>query len=368
MKKFMKGLASLMLALTLSTGVVDAATQTRKIDASACDTVYTNYYFFLEANTAGFFNKYPNLTSIYTSNIAKYSNNSYQVSNFDQYNIGYGQIAIDKYTTTSKDGITSMSLYDFYSVLLNSKLGYNGTFTLGTKKYIVTHDWYSIDTNTNTLYEHFKGLDNSSSTIQSMINATVNANSTITLNSTVSPYAQNPFNIRIDRNYYGYTTGMPNRINDQNWYYHPAVFYVQYCSPKTTVQPAPTEYYNVYYRSRTNDVVTDMPGDTKHKTTENMTISKSIPKRAGYTFVGWTTDSAGQVANPLYGPGVTYSDRKELVLYAVWQKDKEEPTNPIIPDNPQTGISDYLIPFGGVISASGIALGILKKKKGFKQF
>ena len=366
MKKFMKGLVSLLLALTLSTGVVDAATQTRKIDASACDTVYTNYYFFLEANTPAYFNSKP-LNMVTTSNIAKYNNNSYQISNFDRYNVGYGQVAVNGNTYTSADGITSMSLYDFYSIMLNSKFT-NGAFTRGNNNYIISHDWYTIDTKNGQMYEHLRQTGATSTNIQSMINATLNANATLTLNSIVSPYEQSPFNIRIDRNYYGYLTGRPNRIENADWYYHPAVYYVQYCSPKTTVQPAPVEYYNVYYRSRTNDVVTDMPIDTKHKTTENMTISKSIPKRAGYTFVGWTTDSASQVANPLYGPGTTYSDRKELILYAVWQKNQEKPVNPIIPDNPQTGISDYLIPFGGVISASGIALGILKKKKGFKQF
>jgi len=43
MKKLMKGLLALIAAITVSTGVVDAATATRKIDTTKCETVYTNY-------------------------------------------------------------------------------------------------------------------------------------------------------------------------------------------------------------------------------------------------------------------------------------------------------------------------------------
>ena len=48
----------------------------------------------------------------------------------------------------------------------------------------------------------------------------------------------------------------------------------------------------------------------------NLTLSSTIPTRAGYTFKGWAKSSTGAVAYPAGG---TYSDNSAITLYAVWE-------------------------------------------------
>ena len=48
----------------------------------------------------------------------------------------------------------------------------------------------------------------------------------------------------------------------------------------------------------------------------NLTLSSTIPTRAGYTFKGWAKSSTSAVAYPAGG---TYSDNSAITLYAVWE-------------------------------------------------
>ena len=48
----------------------------------------------------------------------------------------------------------------------------------------------------------------------------------------------------------------------------------------------------------------------------NLTLSSTIPTRAGYAFKGWATSSTGTVA---YQAGGTYSANSAVTLYAVWE-------------------------------------------------
>ena len=48
----------------------------------------------------------------------------------------------------------------------------------------------------------------------------------------------------------------------------------------------------------------------------NLTLSSTVPTRAGYAFKGWATSSTGTVAYPAGG---TYSDNSAVTLYAVWE-------------------------------------------------
>ena len=48
----------------------------------------------------------------------------------------------------------------------------------------------------------------------------------------------------------------------------------------------------------------------------NLTLSSTIPTRAGYAFKGWATSSTGTVA---YQAGGTYSANSAITLYAVWE-------------------------------------------------
>ena len=48
-----------------------------------------------------------------------------------------------------------------------------------------------------------------------------------------------------------------------------------------------------------------------------MTLSKTVPTRSGYTFLGWTDDAAGQFVT--YEPGDSFSSDRDVTLYAVWK-------------------------------------------------
>ena len=48
----------------------------------------------------------------------------------------------------------------------------------------------------------------------------------------------------------------------------------------------------------------------------NLTLSSTVPTRAGYAFKGWATSSTGSVA---YQAGGTYSANSAVTLYAVWE-------------------------------------------------
>jgi uncharacterized repeat protein (TIGR02543 family) len=48
-----------------------------------------------------------------------------------------------------------------------------------------------------------------------------------------------------------------------------------------------------------------------------MTLSKTVPTRSGYTFLGWTDDAASQFVT--YEPGDSFSSDRDVTLYAVWK-------------------------------------------------
>ncbi len=53
-----------------------------------------------------------------------------------------------------------------------------------------------------------------------------------------------------------------------------------------------------------------------------LTLSDALPKREGYTFLGWSTDKNAIVAE--YTSSSVYSAEKSITLYAVWEKEVSE--------------------------------------------
>lgn len=445
MKLKMKTVFLTSMALIAGTMGVNAAPQ-RIIDTSACETVYTNYYFFLDANTTDYFKN--GTSGVYHSTIGEFNNNTYRISNFDANNVGYGSVDISRSSSTSRDGITSMSLNDYYTWFDRVSNASNGVYTSGNSNYIGHQGWYSIDANGNRVYRN-DGLSLSGTSKQAKINASLNANVKLTLENRIDSKVINPFDIRIDRSYYGSLTNAPVAVGNHDWYLQPAIFYIQYCEPKREepevekytvtyhgngsgvtnvpssqsnevgscirigsapsrngykfvgwstkstavdmawmpgdsycgtkgdldlyaiwekIQDVPVDtYYTIRYDANTTDRVTGMPSAFTQNSNYDTFISTNIPSRDGYEFVGWNPDRTATTENTDYRGGSTYSDRKDLTLYAIWKKVGGNDT-PNLPSNPATGITDYLLPFGGVVSASGLGLGLLKKKKGFKQF
>jgi len=358
-----KSVIILLVALFASMEGVNAVTSTKNIDASRCETIYTNYYFFIDANTTDYFNQ-KKLAEISHTNVAVYYNNAYQINNFDASNIGYGQLAISKTTTTSEDGITSMSLSDFYRHYLVA-MNLNGAYSSLSKNYIAAHDWYRVDSD-DAVSKGANTLDLRKYTKKALMDASLDAFATFTRQSSVVPTAPNPFKLEVERQYFGYLTGMPITNGEYEWYLQPQVYYIQYCAPKA-VEEGST--YNIAYKTNTTDTVTNMPQDVTINSENDANIGSEVPVRNGYTFLGWSTEANATSADAKYNAGSLYTDRKDLVLYAIWKaNDVNTPSNPNLPENPQTAVTDYLLPFGGVIGAAGAGLGLLKKKKTFKQF
>lgn len=331
MKNYVKALFVGALALTVGLGGVNAATASQKIDASACETVYTNYYFFLDANTDDFFNK-SELSKIKHNTIAEYTNNSYQIRDFDPYNVGYGQVAVSRTTTTSRDGITSMSLSDFYDVALKASRISGGAYSEGSKNYIVAHDWYSVKSD-GTAQKEPGSMSIANLSRSSLIDATVDATSTFTRESRISASAPNPFVIRINRSYYGYLTGKPVKNGSYNWYVHPALYYVQYCAKKTTtptqpITPDPVKrtYTVTYYGNGSN--VTNVPGRQEAYEGNCLYISNR-PTRTGYRFLGWSVSSTS--LRQVRAEGSRYcGEDGNLELYAIWEKEQTVIPDPVV--------------------------------------
>lgn len=59
------------------------------------------------------------------------------------------------------------------------------------------------------------------------------------------------------------------------------------------------------------------PGSQKKYYGKSLTLSSTIPVRAGYTFQGWSTSSTA--ASPTYQAGASYTANASITLYAVWK-------------------------------------------------
>ena len=439
MKKLFKLLGVILFAAFLNINVVDASTASASINKNTCDTVYTNYYLFLEAETVSYMANSP--YTMKNTNIGKFTNNYYRTY-FNSNNVGYGQVKLTRSTSTSSDGITSMSLRDFYNMYRNTVNSSNGRYTNGTKTYLIHSGWFAY-TNGSWSTEHNNGLSTSALTTNQLINATMDATSEMTRLDTISYNNANPFSIQISRTKYTNITGTPVSIGNSEWYLHPAVYYVQYCdedydstgtlalrydgnasgvtnvpatqyfsvggityvSSKVPVrsgykflgwntdryatngssmftagsgvgssftlyaiwEPVDVGVYSVIYKPNTTDEVTNLPMSEAFFFGETAIISDTVPKRNGYTFLGWSTVSGATSIDSNYNAGSKYTDGKDLILYAVWKKNKSG-NSEVLPDNPKTGVEDYILPAGGITLLSLVGLGVLKKKKSYLQF
>lgn len=75
------------------------------------------------------------------------------------------------------------------------------------------------------------------------------------------------------------------------------------------------------WRSKSYSITYNANGGTgappSQTATGSTTLSAVRPTRAGYSFLGWSTDSSATAAS--YAPGAAYSGNTSVVLYAVWR-------------------------------------------------
>lgn len=120
--------------------------------------------------------------------------------------------------------------------------------------------------------------------------------------------------------------------------------------------------YTVTYLSNTTDSVTNMPNPSSmsYQGFTSVTISNTIPQRAGYVFKGWNTQMDGKGIT--YFNGNTFLVQNNVMLYAQWEAEeiKPSPSNPT--ETPNTGVEDSYLIYGVGITI-GIYLLFYKKKK-----
>lgn len=107
-------------------------------------------------------------------------------------------------------------------------------------------------------------------------------------------------------------------------------FTVDASTPTVTtlyVQWKPAKQCKVLYDGVASGV-TDIPTDDNtyynDGLSDEVTVSSATPKKPGYTFLGWNTDSEGNGTN--YSPGDTFTITSSVTLYAKWEKNNYQIT------------------------------------------
>ncbi len=298
-----KGFKTLFLGMALTFGManVDAISYEKQIEKEYCDTVYTNYYFFLEANVTQYFKE--NVEEI-TINRATYANNYYQIK-FDNNNIGYGVVDITNYT--SSDGITTMSYNDFYTHFMKG-----GVYTQGTKTYFVDRSWTHFNDSNGLWQPGVATFSIAGMTKSELIKASIPAKITIDRQTAVNNTNTSPLVLEIHRQYGSVAGATPVTYNKNNYYLQPSLYYIQYCAP------ASEKEYTIIYDGNAKNV-TNVPKTDIFGEDECTKISTKTPIREGYTFLGWSTNPNDKTGMSSYKPGKTYCG-DDLVLYAIWEK------------------------------------------------
>ncbi len=143
-------------------------------------------------------------------------------------------------------------------------------------------------------------------------------------------------------------------------YYWPTILNVEYKVCDTASTPA--QWTLTYDDNVDDNTVTNMPNpvSVSEKVGTSIKVSSITPKRDGYTFQKWCTESNGSGNCYKAGDEVKNTTATKLTLFAQWGKEGTE-------DNKGTGVISYVIGFAAVgLVATGIYL-VSKKKNLFKQ-
>ena len=143
-------------------------------------------------------------------------------------------------------------------------------------------------------------------------------------------------------------------------YYWPVILNVEYDVCNTSSTPA--QWTLTYDDNVDDNTVTNMPDPISEEANvgTGIKVSSTTPKRNGYTFQKWCTESNGSGNCYKAGDEVPNTTTTKLTLFAQWGKEGTE-------NNPKQGVISYVIGFAAVgIIAGGIYL-ISKKKNLFKQ-
>lgn len=300
------------------------------------ETVHTNYYLFLDVNTAEFYEQGINGTPEGTS--FTLWNGAYKYNNIQKATIiEDGAVGITKGSeTTSADAAITWTAEEYWKkyYTASKNVDANLMYTSGDESYFLHDKWWSYDENyengvekssTNTaiadaLFSYILGNWSNLATSDLVTKGTslpvskidVPSNITTSTSATLMWHISRVFGTK------DILTGVT--LNNGKYVYSPAAHYVKFCVKSET--PAPTEK-TVTYDANTTDVVSGLPSKDTF-TTECTTISSSVPVRSGYSFLGWSTNASSTTADSTYAAGAQYCG-DSITLYAIWAKNQTGP-------------------------------------------
>lgn len=344
MKKLKKKNLLLMLATIFSLGFAvnvnaDAPTTNNCKDGK----IYTNIYYFLDANvcqdtdkdctgsnpfyttdyiTQGYYDASKILGSISADDLdANFKSQT-------KLNISMGQI--DVVSGSTDTGLEKMSINTFFTNFLRGDTNDNRNNTY----HIVDHTWQRKTTSGIHLEELSNYTQLEGKTVTQLANASIKTTTPSQIsyvNLRKNSNDKKEFTFQIERYYSSgltkytgnsfaaVTASTSTSSTEKNWYLNPGVYYVQYCE-KGTGSNSGNEDSSVTnkltYDKNTTDTVTDMPDPLTVDYPGSITLATDVPKRPGYTFLGWHTDKTASEGK--YNPGDTYNG-SETVLYAIWR-------------------------------------------------
>lgn len=342
MKTKIKNIILIFVAFMFCMTTMNVSAANPTVDPNVCKDgkVYTNYYYFLLADTPNSITVGENQTEhdavlsyvknnwqpntymgLYRNNIIKpESLQNHGFYNLDSKYIVSGNVPLknqDNLTTT----INGMSYTTFYTNYVNSYQYRNeglGSWTEGssTVSHVVTHQWTKYESSGTGYIIHNEDdsldLSGYARNIAALIKATISANSTII---PIYPDSSTLIDFKITRNYANATAPIGNdyerlQIGGNQWILVPSAYYIQYCEP--------AEEKTLTYDGNASGV-TNVPA--KQTYTTSTTVSSKEPVRSGYTFLGWNEDKNATRADSNFAAGKTYSG-ESTTIYAIWKKNE----------------------------------------------
>lgn len=267
---------------------------------------------------------------------------------------GQGKVTVTNGSTGDKTSTTSWGLDTYYTALKSALDSNKHVKNEGNYYYAGANAWTS--SSGKDIVSSIALPANNSDAIAATVNT-----SSVDVSYSSTSIDQNETTARITRVYQkaAFSTASVDPYqtagdtSNYGWVWHPAVYYVQFCSVPDgqggDTTPTSTGF-KVEYDANGG---VNAPATQESKDGNPVTISSTKPSNQGNTFLGWSTDPKATEPDKTYDPGQIYRGPKDLKLYAVW--------------SPKTGVSDYLMATAIIAGVAGLGLFVSRRKKLFKQ-
>ena len=332
MKNILKCLSVIAIAGTIGMQTTYAE-QVKSCPAGQVE--HTNYYMFLETDTADGLRSFINENAV-TGDSADMYTSAWKTNNIH----GADYIDAGQITIGSGSGNTVWSIAEFWR---RYKLGYDALNSstqigdVGTEHYLYHDKWlvydnpnftgggdeknYSSATRHSALLNHIAQNSNNLERSELVTSGTMIPATDIKRPATI-------FDTSSDRDEWYVTRRYPKgsqvpagvTLGTEKVVYGPGAYFITYCVAGGV--GGPTEK-TITYDQNTPEPVAGMPDDQTFSD-ECTTISSKKPSRPGYVFLGWSTDASATLADSKYNSGNQYCG-DSIVLHAIWSPNQSGP-------------------------------------------